>query len=245
MRQQSLTGVGLAVGNYPDWLVIKDSPDKSVISSGIAITDQDRWYRNKIVTDRYILEKYITKDDPGLIEGIYNDLWESASVPVIAKKNSEVLNSLRIVINTPQLNLPINKRHNRKREIKIDPNYMRVVENAPLEITQFAKPHQFNDFRGAFAVIRATIVYMEYVGKDYAVATIDKRVLEYVLNGSYMNLGFPIIGEPAYYMGSYSIPVLIRPRDMIRNCAKVNPGLAEFFEKGKKASKNYNWYNGA
>ncbi len=222
----------------PPEFIVKESDDLDKVSCGIAVNQKDLNQRLSIVTDRYLKAGYISNFELNS-HGVYNDKYETYSVPIIAKIGDKTAASLRLIPNVPGQGLPINN----EGEIEIYPEWKDKISTIPFEISQLAKSLEFyRDPRPTLSLFRSYIAYSRYLNQNEAAAVVDSRVTKF-LNSRFMSFGLPQIGDSVNYMGSESIPLYVNIDDVVRSTAEGgHSDLSQFLDTGK--APGFEWYKG-
>lgn len=224
-----------------DPIELQNSPEEdnsTIISGGLALSEDEQYQRRKIVTERYLEAGYITPDDPRMKNGVYYDDYEDISIPIIAKMGDEVVASVRLIPNSLLKGLPINTQE----DIVIEDTWGAKISKIPFEISQLAKSNkQRRNPYPTLAVLRSYIAVSRMYGENDAAAVLDKGVF-HLLNGRFMGFDMPYVGPPVTYMGSASLPVYVNIDNCIKNALKRNPYLSQFLDTGE--APGFEWYQG-
>ena len=237
----ALQEIGIQFADLGDIFKVKEIKGKNIFSTGVAVTAADRTGRLALVTERYLdpSRQYITADDLNE-NGLYIDKYEDISIPLVSKHDGLVVASFRMIQASENLGLPMQN----SKEIIISAEWQNKVDEAPFELSQFAKALSHKKYpQPSIAVIKAYMAIADQLGIKEAIAVIDDGVVA-TLNGPYSGFDLPKIGPSVYYLGSSSTPVFINI-DNVRINARNNghPELADFLE-GKKNVPGFEWYVG-
>ncbi len=217
-------------------LKVEETVGSQNISCGIALTPIDRFERRRVVTERYIERGYIT-DDKLSTDGTFIDLYEEYCIPLVAKKNGEIVASMRLIPNTTS-GLPVN---NEKIALYQE---CESARNVPFEVSQLAKSKiAGKDPRPTLGIIRTYMQILRQIGETESIAVIDQAVREQ-LNGPYTGFGLPQIGPSVFYMGSDSQPIYIDINSVVSNSNDNGHAELARFLNGENKVPGFEWYVG-
>jgi|GEM_PF-6544690 len=160
----------------------------------------------RLIYKRYKEVGYLKSNDT---TGIFTDKYVPESIYFIAKRNGNVVGAIRLVQNS-KIGLPTLNEYD---TYLSDPEISSEKSDSIVEIGNLAALPGHEIARGLY---RIALKYSVDNGYKYWVAAIDLSLFNYLKKKYWiLSIFYKQIGKPEYYVGSISVPILIRPRKIM------------------------------
>jgi len=168
--------------------------------------EDERIAARRFIHDKYLEAGYFSEPYPS---GIYDDHYVDKSVYFVAlDPKGDIVGTLRIIHNSAEKDLPV------LRDFKLYPQMKNKIDSIKSqEVVEVGNLSAIPGRGITIGLFKQAFKYSLDKGYKYWIAGIDMNVFN-MIKKRYRYINFIQLGDPKYYIGSISIPIMLKINDI-------------------------------